>query len=207
MQAINDGQNSDSIARKLLGSNYISVDEIVIVSELPYDQHTILNLEATIPQKEVLLLCSIAEWMLIPGPPTPLSFSDMLQNGKMEFADDRWTEESFFNDEFAQPGWMIFREPELFGAERSYWKMLHKIELLLRQSYEVSMPTLAIDVAWCLYFYNKIRKRQFIEADWGNGSFPSISKIEKCRYWKGHGVRVGLRKSKIAFAPSGCGAI
>lgn len=191
----------------------ISISEICEASSMFYDSALIKKLTETMPSREVLRLCSLAEFMLIPGPPVPLSFSDMIDKKCDYLRDnsDQGKKEPFFNNEYVKPEWLVLRKPALMSSTRdeaNYWKILKGIEDILRKDFNLTFASLAIEIGWCLFFYKKIKKGLFKNGIWDNmGSFPSISKIENDGWFKGHGVNVHLMNSLITFTPSGCGYI
>ncbi len=145
-------------AKAVLGGNLIGPGEVAKVTQLSYSAEGIRALEESLPPLERLRWCKGNGYVVIAGPPTPLSIFDMMQIDSSIFAwegrtagssgfvgrDDRFVKESR-----VQSGWLAIRKGFTVHGNETWDEQVAHLS-------SVERVATAAEAVWSLMIYGKV---------------------------------------------------
>lgn|GEM_PF-1263660 len=152
-----------NLARDILGPDFITPNEVMgMYKDIPYTPEQFNQLFRTVPGHAVLEWLRTNQYMLTPGPPTPLSLSDLKRFGLMDttVARSRYTrswvyDAPFATDEKVGAGWLaIGKEPLPGSFNKTWWQQT--IDLTVQPFMEIYVPSM-VEVVWSIATYNTAR--------------------------------------------------
>ena len=144
-------------AREILGNDFISPEEIASSrSGIVYNPKQLHELGNSVPAKEVLEWCRDNGFMLVAGPPRPMSLLDIreLDRGHFYSKEGGWyaaESEAFARNDKATCRWLMLRKEPVPGSTSKTWDEQQK----LLSSLEVT-PNVA-DQVWGMTTYKAVR--------------------------------------------------
>ncbi len=146
-----------NLARKILGADFISPEQIAETRDLTYSNKQLANLKTTLPYREVLEWLKQNGYMVVAGPPQEMSLID-LREISWEYFGGKWRrpdwytrpEETFSREEKVRCRWYILRKEyvpnSLYGLFTSQQKRLLETE---------RVPT-AVELVWGITTYASV---------------------------------------------------
>lgn len=144
------------LARTILGQDFITPEEIASARGLTYTGEQLAAFADTFPSEEVIRWCQANNFMLIVGPPNPLSLLE-IRDLKPEYFYSKtggWYAEEkqrFSRDQKVRPAWLALRKEPVSGSTSKTWE--EQIALLSGVEY---VPNDA-EVEWALTTYKAVR--------------------------------------------------
>jgi hypothetical protein len=147
----------ESLARLLLGADFITPEEVTAGRGLSYDDEQLEGLEASFPSIEVIAWCRGNDYMLLPAPPTAMSLLGIRDLNRTLFCSKEggWYAES--RQEFSRSDktevatWLAIRKGVVPNSTSKKWK--EQLSLLS----DVERVPNAAEFAWGLTTYKKVR--------------------------------------------------
>lgn len=148
--------NADTRARDILGKDFISPKEIATARDLTYSPEHLAEFGRTLPDEKTLKWCAQKGFMLMAGPPSPMSFLDVFGLKPDDFYTKDPKEQAQHGyisttREKVASGWLVLRKDPLPGsvglAGYDQFQLLPKFE---RMAY-------AVEVIWGLTTYKAVR--------------------------------------------------
>ena len=143
------------IAQEILGKDFISTEEITKVRKLSYSDQLLEHLAKTFPSKRVIEWLKRKEFMLIAGPPEPMSIKEIRDLNVKLFLDE--TKKSyedikkFFRQDKILAEWLMLRKGKVPKSTDKSFK--DQVGLLSRNEY---LPN-ASEIAWAITTYKEAR--------------------------------------------------
>jgi hypothetical protein len=160
------------LARAILQKKFITPEDTSQTMSVKYSKVLLRQFEESLPSETVLWWSFANDYILVPGPPKPLSLME-IRNMEPDFFDQdnsaHWyTEEaiSFSRNDKAKPGWIM-----LFQRELSEGRISTKEDFFFGKE-----PTPnAAEAAWALIVYKKISDRWAYGGYGGSESYVMTS--------------------------------
>lgn len=162
-------------ARAILGSDFISSDEVSThrLAAYTHEQHE--ELIRTVPSDEVLLWCKKNGYAVIPAPPTAMSLLDILGTQFDELREsDR--NQNFVREDRTSPGWLMVKKTPVANSTSKNWHVQKKLLGELE-----AVPNVA-EMCWFIFLYFAVRGERLFE-----GVYVRTSSLD----WEGDRVRIG----------------
>lgn len=104
----------NTLASAILGENFVSFEEMVVIPGLTYHREQHMHLERTLPDRRTLEWCYHHEYVLIPGPPRPMNLYDIFTfcGNALCTVQERWwvrDQESFPTADSVSCRWIMHR--------------------------------------------------------------------------------------------------
>lgn len=175
-----------SLARTILGKDFISPEEIATARGLIYTDEQLATFGDTLPAQDILEWCRDNGMMLVAGPPKALSLLDIRAIKTDYFYSNKggWyadKAQKFARDDKAEPVWIALRKEPVADSFSKNWS---------EQSEFVTVPMVvpnAAEAAWGLTTYKAVRGIYLLP-----NVYVRTSSIDS----GGHHVYVGLFDAK-----------
>lgn len=144
------------LARIILGSDFISPEEIEEAYKITYSDDMLQHFNATLPSEKVIRWCRKNNFMLIAGPPTPMSLMQV-REFNLELVHQTWTKwyeepkEEFSRADKVNAKWLMLRKKIVPHSTSETWG--DQLNLLSKVEY---VPNVS-EAVWGITAYKKIR--------------------------------------------------
>jgi hypothetical protein len=157
-------------ARAILGSDFISPDEVATARGLTYTDKQLAEFGNTLPSVEELRWCRDNNMMLVPGPPTAMSLLQIralnptyfyrqgLDNDSTGWYDD--VAQSFARHEDAKSFWIAFCKEAVPNSQNM--SLSEQLKLMVSP---MILPSIA-EAVWCLTAYKAVRDICLMPSDY-----------------------------------------
>jgi len=168
------GPTNYDFARTMLGSNFVSPEEIALKRGITYTDEQLDRFGDTLPSKDALRWCRYNGMMLVAGPPESMSLLDVRRLYPGFFCEEEggWyadRAQKFAKGDKVQPSWLAFTaDPRTirYAKDRT-----QRLSLMTEES--MSIPN-AAQVVWCLTTHVAVCGDYVSEEDEGDLETSSI---------------------------------
>jgi len=141
--------------RTILGKDFITPEEIAETYGLSYSGELLRHLAETIPSEKVLRWCGNNDFMLVAGPPNPLSLLEVRNIHPKLFYSEAggWyieQEEKFSCKDKVVSGWLMLRKTPVPGSTSKTWN--EQRGLLTKEEYVPNTP----EMVWGITRYKEV---------------------------------------------------
>jgi len=145
-----------TLAREILGDDFISPEEIAEARGLTYTDEQIEELGSSLPSQEVLEWCRDNDYILVAGPPKAMSLLDIRELERSHFYSKQggWysnEDEAFARNDKAETRWLVIRKTPVPNSTRKNWEE----QQALLSDVEIT-PNIA-ELVWTLTTYKAVR--------------------------------------------------
>lgn len=186
-------EKSYTLARSILGNDdFITPEEIAEARKLIYNEKQIKFFLETLPAEEVLRWCRDNCFILVAGPPSPMSLLDIRNlNSNMFYSETRgWYSEeaqNFFREDVIRTDWFMLRKTLVPNSRNKVW--IEQQELLSKEEYIPNAP----EVAWGITTYKEVRNIYLLHDVFPRtSSFDSDGRPVDVGGFGDMGIRVGF---------------
>jgi hypothetical protein len=139
--------------RNVLGADFITAEEIATRTSFDYSEAHLQHLRYSLPELNIISWLGDRGYLLVAGPPRPLSLLEILHHVGMEDPDTWYCkpQEGFTLADKVAPGWLMFRKTPVRGSTGKRYE--EQIRRLAPAEY---LPNVA-EAVWAIVVYLRVR--------------------------------------------------
>ena len=155
-QTVASPANDYDLARTILGNDFISPEEVAEKRKLTYSDELLQHFAETLPSDEVLGWLRVNGFVLMAGPPTPMSLLEIreLNNQLFYSKSEGWfasDNQKFSRGDKVTAQWLMFREKIVPNSTNKNWDEQQKLLS------EVEYVPNAAELCWGITTYKEVR--------------------------------------------------